>query len=322
MKKKIKTAVIGVGNMGKNHVRAYSEISELVAVSDVFINEGKQIAGKYKVKFYQNYEEMLDKEKPDAVSVVVPTKFHKEVAINCLKRKIPTLVEKPIADSILNAKEMINEAKKNQTLLMVGHIERFNPAVEKLKDLIEKDRFGNIISLLTIRVGINPPKTDLSDVSIDLAVHDVDIFNYLLNEFPYEKRVLKNKIFKQNIADSASILLRYRNATGIIQTNWITPIKMRKLYLTGTDGFAELDYISQKLVLYDKIINKKLDGDFFELVSLSETPKKEIYISRKEPLKQELLHFIKIIGKKQKLNPEYAYQALRIVLEKDKDFKL
>lgn len=85
----------------------------------------------------------------------------------------------------------------------------------------------------------------------------------------------------------------------MIQTNWITPIKMRKLYITGTEGFAELDYINQKLILYDKIINIKTEGDYLSLISLSDTPKKEIFISRKEPLKEELKFFLGNLGRKE-----------------------
>jgi UDP-N-acetylglucosamine 3-dehydrogenase len=292
MKNKIRTAVIGVGNMGKNHVRIYSEISNLTAVSDVNSSIGISIAKKYKVKFYENYLEMLDKEKIDAISVVVPTKFHKEVVIQCLERKIPTLVEKPIAETFPDAQLMLKESIKQKIFLMVGHVERFNPAVLRLKKMINQGKFGKIISLLPIRVGISPPVTANSDVCLDLGIHEVDIFNYILGEYPVSKKIIKHKIYKKNISDSASILLEYSNATGIIQTNWITPIKMRKLFVTGVKGFAQLDYISQKLIIYDKSVNFKTNGSYLEFMSLADNPKKEIYISKKEPLKNELEYFL------------------------------
>ena len=277
MTKKVKTAVIGVGNMGENHARIYSKISNLIAVADLDPQKGKLIANKYKCKFYHLYQQMLDQEKPQAVSVVVPTEFHKKIAIDCLKKKIPVLVEKPIAKSFSAAQEMLKEAKKNKTFLMPGHIERFNPAVIKLKQLIDQKRVGRIINLLAVRVGISPPRARKSDVVLDLATHDVDIFNYLLNDFPLKKKIIKHQLFPDNLADSASILLEYPITTAIIQTNWITPIKIRKLYLTGAKGFAKLDYINQKLVLYDKLSVKK------------------VFVSKKEPLKQELLFFLKNI---------------------------
>ncbi len=314
MKRKIKTAVIGAGSMGKNHVRVYSEISDLVAIADVREDTGKPLAKKYKTKFYLDYRKMLDREKPDAVSVVVPTQFHKEVAIECLNRKIPTLVEKPIAHTLEDAEAIIESASKNKTTLMVGHIERFNPAVLKLKNLINKGTIGRIISILAIRVGISFPATKNNDVIIDLAVHDIDIFNFLLDSTPISKKTVKHKLFKHNLWDSASILLEYKNAGCTIVTNWITPVKMRKLYVTGTDGFVELDYISQKINLHGKHMNKKKDGDFYEFLSMYDQPKKEVFISHKEPLKEELQFFLNSAAYNVKVDTSYALDALKIVL--------
>jgi len=293
MMKKIKTAVIGVGNMGQHHVRVYSEISDLVAVADVNAENGMRIARKYGVKFYRDYQMILTEEEIGAVSIAVPTELHKNLAITCLQRKIPTLVEKPIAGLIRDAEEIVEEAKKNDTFLMVGHIERFNPAVMKLKKLIDRGRLGQIISLLAVRVGINPPFGKDLDVATDLAIHDVDVFNYLLGEFPRGRKIIRHKVFKHNTADSASIIIEYEKTTGMIQANWITPIKIRKLYVTGTNGFAELDYINQKLVVYSEAHKRKQHGDFFEFIAFHEPPKKGVYISKKEPLKEELKFFLK-----------------------------
>jgi UDP-N-acetylglucosamine 3-dehydrogenase len=317
--KKLRTAVIGAGNMGKNHARVYSEISDLVAIADISAERGQPIASRYGVKFYNDFKQMIKESTPEAISIVVPTKFHKEVAIYCLKKGVPVLVEKPIADTTINAKRIIEESKKNSTLLMVGHVERFNPALSELKRLVTSNKLGKIVNLFSMRVGVTPVLGPDSDVSLDLAIHDVDIFNYLLEELPVEKRIIKHKIFKDNVADSASIVLRYKEASGVIQTNWLTPIKKRFLYVTGTDGFAELNYIEQKLTLYDKLVTKKPIGDFFEFVSLSNQTKKDVYISKKEPLKQELLFFLKEIRNDTKQSERlarYALSALEILTKK------
>ena len=314
MKRKIKTAVIGTGSMGKNHIRVYSEISNLVAIADVRADIGRPLARKYKTKFYTDYRKMLDKEKPDAVSVVVPTQFHKEVAIECLNRKIATLVEKPIAHTVADAEEILASAQKNKTTLMVGHIERFNPAVLKLKSIINKGTLGRVISMLAIRVGISFPAAKNNDVVVDLAVHDIDVFNFLLDSPPIDKKTIKHKLFKNNLWDSASMLLEYKNAACTIVTNWITPVKMRKLYVTGTDGFVELDYISQKIILHGKHMHKKQDGDFYEFLSMYETPKKEVFLSRKEPLKEELQFFLNSAAYNIKVDTSFALDALKIIL--------
>ncbi len=185
--------------------------------------------------------------------------------------------------------------------------------IVKLKKIIDEGRLGKIISLLAIRVGISPPNPAASDVAFDLGIHDVDVFNFLLGRFPDKKKILKTKLFSSNIADSSTLLLEYSKTTGIIQTNWITPVKMRKLFVSGVEGYAELDYVQQKLVLYDKILNTRFDGSFYELVSLSETPKKEVYISKKEPLKEELNYFISNINNWESNNIEDSIEALKIV---------
>lgn len=314
MKNNLKTAVIGIGNMGKNHARVLSEISNLVGVADLSSELGIPLAEKFNTKFYSDYTEMLDLEKPDAVSIAVPTHLHKTISITCIKKGIPVLIEKPIADSLEAAKKILNEAKKRNAVVMIGHIERYNPALKKLKQLIDNKKLGEITNLLGIRVGISPPKTENSDVVLDLAIHDVDIFNYLLDEYPSKKRIIRQKIFNNNIADSASVLLEYKRTTGLIQTNWITPIKARKLYVTGTNGFAELDYIRQKLVLYDKVLGKKGPDGFFRGIFPLEPPKKAVFISKKEPLKEELISFLKKVRKNEMIESQYAVEALKVVL--------
>lgn len=313
MKRKIRTAVIGAGNMGKNHIRIYSNISHLVAIADISEDIGRPLAEKYKTSFYKDYLEMLTKEKPKAVSVVVPTPYHRKVVEDCLRYRIPTLVEKPITNTIKDAQTMLESAAKYKTSLMVGHVERFNPAVVKLKKLIRKGKFGKIISIVAQRVGISFPNTKDCDVLVDLGIHDVDIFNFLLDELPIRIKIVKQKLFKNNKADSASVLLEYKDACCMIQTNWITPIKMRKLYVTGTEGFAEVDYIRQQITLYDKIVEKKKEGNFFEFLSMYEYPKKDVYISKKEPLKEELLYFLDCVQNKRKIDSSYALDALKIV---------
>lgn len=312
--KKIRVGVIGIGNMGKNHVRIYSKIAKLVAFSDTNEKLGKEMANQFNVNFYKSYKQMLEEEKLGAVSVAAPTFLHKSIVFDCLSKGIPTLVEKPIAINVSQAREMMEYAKKKTTFLMVGHVERFNPAIIKLKRIINEGRLGKIISLLAIRVGINPPNPAASDVALDLGIHDVDVFNYLLGKFPEKKKVVKTKLFSKNTADSSVLMLEYGKATGIIQTNWITPVKLRKLFVSGTEGYVEVDYIQQRLVFHDKILNIRINGSFYELLSISDqAPKKEVYISKKEPLKEELLYFLSNIKNWESNNIADSIEALKVV---------
>lgn len=296
MNEEIKTALIGAGNMGKNHARVLSEIphTRLVAISDINPNIGAPLAEKYNAAYYQDYLTMLDEQEIDALSVVVPTHLHREVVLASLGLGIPTLVEKPIAGTVEDAEAMILAMQENNTLLMVGHIERFNPAVICLKGLIDEGKLGRIINLNSRRVGLTPPPTKNSDVALDLGIHDVDVFNYLLDAFPTESTVYRQQIYNNNIADAASIMLRYPSAVGMIETNWTTDgDKVRNLYVTGTHGTAALDYINQRVVLRNQRVLAN-SGDFLNFVRLSERPNQEEHSFSYEPLKIELQEFLRL----------------------------
>ena len=297
--KKLGVAVIGVGNMGRHHARVYFALKEtdLIAVSDINEKTGKKIAKEFRCKYYKDYKEMLRREKNiEAVSIAVPTKAHKKVALEVIKFKKHLLIEKPIASNSQEAKEIIKAAKKAKVKLTVGHIERFNPAVQKLKEIIQKGVLGKVTSIIARRVGVFPPQGTDSNVIIDLAVHDIDIFNYLLFHQPTEVFALGRKVLTNHQEDSAEIFLSYNGISGFIQVNWITPVKIRTLSVTGSKGYAEMNYITQKLELYKSKYKKRIET-FGEIVKFSKLIKKEIKVNKKEPLLCELESFIKCIKK-------------------------
>ncbi len=301
--------------MGINHVRNYTTIKgvELVAISDVDRRRGKKIANQFKTKYYQDYNELFKKEKIDAVSIVVPTILHKKVALDVIKRGIPFLLEKPIANNVKDAIEIINQAERNKLSFLVGHVERYNPAVVKLQQLVKAKAFGEILSIVVKRVGLPPEKVKNIDVVTDLAVHDLDIITTLMGRIPklvYAKG--KNRLTKERI-DHAEIFLDYGDCACFIQVNWLTPIKVRNLSITGTKGYAELDYVRQKINLYEnnfKIKQPKGFADF--VVKFSETPRKQLNLGEKEPLRIELENFINTIKGKESfaITPQEALNAL------------
>jgi len=293
----LNVAVIGTGNMGKHHVRVYSEIEScnLVAVAEKDQEVGKKIADKFDCKYYQDYNYMLEKENIDAVSIVVPTPFHKEVALKCMKHVKAMLIEKPIAMDLEESNEIIKEAEKNNVKLMIGHIERFNPAVKRLKEIIESGELGEIISIVSKRVGLFPPRMKDANVVLDLAVHDIDISSFLLGKVPQNVFSVSGRASNGFREDYADIFIKYKDTPSLfIQVNWLTPVKIRKLHITGTKGYAELNYITQELVLY-KSIYENGESNFEELVKMT-TPKKEIVeIEKREPLKEELNTFLSFV---------------------------
>jgi len=315
----VNVAVIGTGAMGRHHVRIYSELENvnLVAISDLDEKNGKLLAEKHSCMFYKDFKEMLNKEKIDAVSVVVPTKHHKDVAIYCADKGKHILLEKPISDNIEDAESIIDVCKKKNVTLLIGHIERFNPAIIGLKKQISSGNLGKITSIISKRVGLFPSRIKDADVVVDLAVHDIDIFNYLLEKTPEKINSNLGNALIDDRPDYANILLKYDGASAFIEVNWTTPVKIRTLSITGTKGYAEVDYITQNLVIYETNIEKEFDsfGDF--VVKFGEAKHKIIDVKKSEPLKNELTHFIGCIkeGIKPKVTGENALEALKVCLK-------
>jgi UDP-N-acetylglucosamine 3-dehydrogenase len=319
--KKTKVAVIGVGNMGKNHVRTYSDMSsvELVAIADPS-EESRKIAASHGCRHYADYKTMLAKEEPDAVSVCVPTGLHYAVAKDVISSGVSLLVEKPITRNVAEAEEIIRMAKEKGVRLAVGHIERFNPAVRRLREIIGQGRLGEVMSITARRVGLFPPQIRDANVVIDLAVHDMDVFNFLLGRKPDRVLCESGRAIAEGREDFADIFMKYGNANGFIQVNWITPVKIRQLNVTGTKGYAELNYITQELVLYESNYEKKY-ADFGEFVLKFGEPKKTVVdVQKGEPLRKELEHFISCVqnNRQPEVDGEAGLDVLRIALEAER----
>ena len=185
----IRTAVIGVGSMGQNHVRVYSQLqdADLVAVTDTNADLSQSIGSYYGLRYYDNYLEMLEKEQPEAVTIAVPTALHKEVALKTMEAGAHILIEKPIAATLEEGLEIIETAKVLDRILMIGHIVRFNPALQELKNKIEAGALGKVFQIFCRRAGPFPSRIRDVGVVIDLAPHDVDIMRYIAGKDP--KRV-------------------------------------------------------------------------------------------------------------------------------------
>src|SRR3990172_3883340 len=156
----IKVAVIGVGAMGRNHARVYAELDgvELVGVADSNQELANDVADKYRVKAYGSYQELLKQERPDAVSVVVPTAMHEEVGTIALQSGAHVLIEKPIASTVEEGKRLIALAEELGRKLTVGHIVRFNPAIRALRQKLQAGELGRIFQIVCRRVGPFPAR--------------------------------------------------------------------------------------------------------------------------------------------------------------------
>ncbi len=297
---KLNAAVIGVGNMGRHHARNYHEIPGvcLAAIADSDQKIAREIADKYDARAYSDYHQMLETEKLDVVSIAVPTELHKKIAIDCITKGIHILIEKPIAATVSEAKEIVQKAKNKGIKFTVGHIERFNPAVLKLKEMIEAGKLGEIVTIATFRLGPTPTQIRDANVVIDIAVHDIDIMNWLFGKLPQKITAYGGNALHRTKEDHVEAFLNYGQGTGLLVANWITPLKVRKLTVSGKKAYVELNYITQELDYYETNIMPVYDdfGDF--LIKFGEAQdKKVITVKNIEPLRAEILAFIDCIKK-------------------------
>jgi len=316
-------AVIGVGNMGQHHARNYSEMPgvDLLAIADLDAKNGKTLAERFKCRYYSDYCEMLSKEKIELVTIAVPTKLHKKIALDCIKKGINILIEKPIAATVAEAKEIVAAAKAKKVKFTVGHIERFNPAVLKLKEMVDDGKLGEIVSINTYRLGPMPVQIKDANVVVDIGVHDIDLINWFYGKLPTQIAATGGNALNKFQQDYAEIFLKYGRSAGVVKANWITPQKIRRMAVSGTNAYVELNFITQELDLYESEY-KTESNDFGEFVIKFGQPrdKKMIKVDSVEPLKAEIKAFIKAIkeNKPPAVTAREAIDALDIACKVDR----
>lgn len=296
---KLRVGVVGSGAMGKSHIRIYSELNnvDLVAVCDKNKEEIRNLKGKYHLSTYNNVEDMLKNEKLDAVSVCVPTKYHKDIGLKFIDNNINVLIEKPLATNTIEAKEIVRKAENKKVKLLVGHIERFNPAVRELKKRIGNNELGKIYKVQCNRMSPFPQRVIDVGVVIDLAVHEIDIIRYLVNAKIHRIYAETAQRIHSKHEDLMVGTLRFENnILGIINVNWVTPKKIREITITGEKGMFKANYLTQDIVFYENdFANKKFKYSEDTLMSVVEGKSYPIKINKEEPLKIELKSFVDCI---------------------------
>ena len=295
----LKTAVIGVGSMGKHHARVYKELPEahLVAVADLSESNARSIAGTYGVRVYSDYLRMLDEERPEAVTVAVPTSLHRRVATDAMESGADVLVEKPIASTAAESEALIEKAEMLDRKLMVGHIVRFDPAIQALKRHLDDGRLGKIFQIVCRRVGPFPSRIRDVGVVVDLAPHDLDVMRFVSGQEPLRVFAETQQEIHTAHEDSMSALLRFGNGlTGVLEINWLTPTKVREVLVVGECGMFRVDSLTQDLYFYE---NAQANGEMWDalrvLKGVSEGRMVRYPLQRFEPLKAELRAFINAV---------------------------
>lgn len=316
----MKVAVIGVGSMGRNHARVYSELAEaeLVAVSDADAKKAGSIAEKNGARGYTDYHEMLEKEKPEAVSVVVPTSMHEEVGCAALEAGAHVLIEKPIASTVEAGQHLIEKARTVGRKLMVGHIVRFNPAIQALKQKLAAGELGRIFQVFCRRAGPFPTRIQDVGVVVDLAPHDVDLMRFITDADPIRVYAETEQRLHTNHEDLLWGVLRFADGiTGSLEINWLTPTKVRETLVLGERGMFRVDDLTQDLYFFENELAKNVQWTALEtLKGVSEGSMTRFAIPRFEPLKAELQSFLKAVqdDKPVPVSGEDGLAALKISL--------
>jgi predicted dehydrogenase len=285
--------------MGQHHARNYDQMPEaqLVGVADMVAERSEQIAQLYHTEAYTDYRELLDQAQPDVLTVAVPTEFHHQVALDAMQAGCDVLIEKPIAATEEEAQDLIEQADALGRKLMVGHIVRFDPAVQALKQRLEDGELGRIFEVRCRRLGPFPARIRDVGVVIDLATHDLDMIRYITQQ---EVTRVYAETEQQIHSDYEDILVgtvRLADGTiGVLDVNWLTPTKVRELTVTGERGMFRVNHLTQDLTFYE---NAEVNRERWDAISLlrgvSEGRVIRYPLHKHEPLRAELEAFVQAV---------------------------
>jgi UDP-N-acetylglucosamine 3-dehydrogenase len=312
----IRTAVIGVGAMGRHHVRLYHDLpqSELVAIADADGALAEATAQRHGVRFYTDFCALLDNEEIDALSVCVPTTLHLEVAAEVIRRGIHLLIEKPIAATVAEGQRLVDLARDRDLICAVGHVERFNPAVVELKRRLVAGELGRIFEIVARRKGPFPVRVRDVGVVIDLAAHDLDIMWYLTGAEVTRVYAETAQRVHDDHEDMLSGLLRFADDTvGVLDINWLTPTKIRELSVIGERGMFQVNYLTQDLFFFENADAQEAWDTLSILRGVAEGRMIRHVVAKREPLRTELETFLAAVAGQDVtiVNGEDGLRALR-----------
>lgn len=312
----LRIGVIGVGNMGQHHTRVLSLLKdiELVGVADINIERGLDIASKYRIRFFEDYRDLLPH--VDAVCVAVPTRVHHSVGMTCLQSGVHVLIEKPIAASISEAESLVNTAAESGCILQVGHIERFNPAFQELSKVLKTEP---VLALEAHRM--SPYSNRANDVSVvlDLMIHDIDLLLELAAA-PVIRLTASGSCACKNDPDLNSYL-DYVTATlgfanGVVATltaSKVTHRKLRRIVAHCKNSLTEADFLNNQILIHRQTTANYMT-EYGQVLYRQDGLIEKVHTSNIEPLHAELEHFIHCVrgGNQPSVGGEQALKALRL----------
>jgi UDP-N-acetylglucosamine 3-dehydrogenase len=299
----LRVGVVGVGVMGSNHARVLADLAgtKLIGIADPDQQQRESVCDALGCTGYPDLEALLDAG-VDAITIAAPTHLHRELTIRAVNRGVHVLVEKPIASSAGEGHAIIAAARKAGVVLMVGHVERFNPAVQTIKEAI---RTEDILSITITRVGPFPPRMSNVGVVIDLAVHDIDLIRW----FTDSEIVEVQPQIKSAVAEREDIaLLQFRTTSGVlahITTNWLTPFKARSVTIATRNKYITADLLTRQVT------------EFFGFQRDGAYSMRHLSVGYEEPLRAELQAFFSAVrsGKPPAVTGEEGVASLQIAIQ-------
>lgn len=327
---KVRVAVYGVGSLGKEHVRIYSELAhagqiEFTGVYDAVADSARKYAQKYQVRAFESEEEAAAS--ADAINIVTPTTTHYRIAKKLLAQGKHVLVEKPMTDSSAQAAELVELALQNNCVLQVGHVERFNPIFKYLETAASQPRF-----IETHRLSPYPARSTDIGVVLDLMIHDLDVVLAFVKSPVVSADAVGIPVLSKS-EDIANARLRFENGCiANLTVSRISPERMRKIRVFSggpTPSYISLDYRAQEGFIYriardgeeESSLLKKLlaakDSTIVSEFAGKRIVREPVPIAKEEPLKLELQHFVECVREKQTplVSGESAKQALDLAFE-------
>lgn len=307
----IRVGVIGVGNMGQHHTRVLSRLKdvELVGISDVSLERGLDTAGKYRIRFFETYQDLL--EHVDAVCVAVPTRLHHKVGMTCLQAGVHVLIEKPIAASISEAESLVNAAATSNRILQVGHIERFNPAFQELHKVLTTEE---LLALEARRMSPYSQRANDVSVVLDLMIHDIDLLLELAGAPVARLTASGSRAADSGYLDYVTATLGFAN--GIVATltsSKVTHRKIRTIAAHCKNSLTEADFLNNEILIHRQT-TANCTTDYGQVLYRQDGLIEKVYTSNVEPLHAELEHFVNCVrgGDQPSVGGEQALKALRL----------
>ena len=307
--------LVGLGKFGKNHFRVLKKL-ERVGLCELYgvVDTNSKVLNNYKgqvARFSTDYHDFLDC--VDAVDIVTPAHTHYAITRECLEASKHVFVEKPLALSYNDARELVHLAKDQGVILMVGHIFRYNKAVSRIKDIVRRGEIGEVYYLFGHFMGLKNPRSDVGVVFN--YIHHIDIYDYILEKMPTEILCSAGYFLgREEFEDAAVIILKYPpKIFGVIEVSWMTPKSIRDITVIGSKKALTIDLLKDYLELHDVSI-ESCEGQYKAMAKGAIRVDLNHARAREEPLLLELRGFIESIksGQEPLASGQVALRSIKI----------